>query len=61
MKSTVLLYSDFRLSIIMNNFHTKYIAVENGVLRGDSIDFLSDHTQLYTILYVKEEKFTNFG
>ena len=39
MKSTVLLYSDFRLSIIMNNFHTKYIAAENGVLRGDSFDF----------------------
>ena len=31
-----MLYSDFYLSIIMNDFHTKYTAVEKGVLPGDS-------------------------
>ena len=30
-----ILYSDFHLSIITNDFHTKYIAVEKGVLQGD--------------------------
>ena len=29
-----ILYNDFHLSIITNDFHTKYIAVENGVLQG---------------------------
>ena len=28
-----ILFSDFRLSIITNDFHTKYIAVEKGVLQ----------------------------
>ena len=31
-----MLCSDFCLSIIMNDFHTKYIAVEKGILQGDS-------------------------
>ena len=31
-----ILYSDFRLSIITNDFHTKYIAVEKSILQGDS-------------------------
>ena len=30
-----ILYNDFHLSIITNDFHTKYIAVEKGVLQGD--------------------------
>ena len=34
-----ILYSDFCLPIIMNNFHTKYIAVEKGVLQGEHFDF----------------------
>ena len=44
-----LLYSDFRLSIITNDFCTKYIAVEKGVLQGDNT----------FIQCVKEEKSTN--
>ena len=35
-----LLYSDFRLSIITNDFCTKCIAAEKGVLQGDSISSL---------------------
>ena len=32
----IILYNDFHLSIITNDFHTKYIAVEKCVLQGDS-------------------------
>ena len=30
-----ILYNDFHLSIITNDFHAKYIAVGKGVLQGD--------------------------
>ena len=30
-----ILYNDFHLSIITNDFHTKYVAVEKGFLQGD--------------------------
>ena len=43
-----LLYTDFPSSIISNDFCTKYIAVEKGVLQGEEEK-------------VKEEKFTKFG
>ena len=33
-------YSNFSLSIITNDFHTKYIAIENGVLQGNSFSHL---------------------
>ena len=56
------LYSDFGLSIIPNDFHTKYIAVEKGVLQGDSFSPLTFNLIINTFLHcVKEEKFTNFG
>ena len=56
------LYSDFGLSIIPNDFHTKYIAVEKGVLQGDS--FSPSVFNLIINIFmqcVKEEKFTKFG
>ena len=56
-----LLYSDFRLSIIKNGFCTKYIAVEKGVLQGDSISLLIFNLIINTFIQcVKEEKSTNF-
>ena len=56
-----LLYSDFRLSIITNDFCTKYIAVEKVVLQGDSISSLIFNLIINTFIqYVKEEKSTNF-
>ena len=42
-----LLYSDFRLSIITNDFYTNYIAVQKGVLQGDLIS--NFHKHLYTM------------
>ena len=60
--TTKLLYCDFRLSIITNNFCTKHIAVEKGVLQGDSISPLIFNFTIKNFTeYVKEEKFTNFG
>ena len=57
-----ILYSDFHLSIITNDFHTKYIAVEKGVLQGDSFSPLIFNLIINTFIQcVKEEKFTNFG
>ena len=35
-----ILHSDFHLSVITNDFHTKYIAVEKGVLQGDLFSLL---------------------
>ena len=56
-----LLYCDFRLSIITNDFCTKHIAVEKGVLQGDSISPLIFNLIINNFIqYVKEEKFTNF-
>ena len=55
------LYCDFRLSIITNDFCTKHIAVEKGVLQGDSISPLIFNLIINNFIqYVKEEKFTNF-
>ena len=57
-----ILYSDFHLSIITNDFHTKYIAVEKGVLQGDSFSPLIFNLIINTFIQcIKEEKFTNFG
>ena len=57
-----ILYSDFHLSIITNNFHTKYIAVEKGVLQDKSFSPLTFNLTINTFIQcVKEEKFTNFG
>ena len=54
-------YSDFRLSIIANDFHTKYIAVEKGVLQGDSFSPMIFNLITNTFIQcVKEEKFPNF-
>ena len=56
-----LLYSDFRLSIIRSDFCTKYIAVEKGVLQGDSISPLIFNFTINTFVQCfKEEKSTNF-
>ena len=56
-----LLCSDFRLSIITNDFCTKYIAVEKGVLQVDSISPLIFNIIINTFIQcVKEEKSTNF-
>ena len=53
-----ILYSDFRLSIITNDFHTKYIAVEKGILQGDSFSHLIFNLIINMFIhYVKEEKF----
>ena len=57
-----LLYNDFHLSIITNNFHTKYIVVEEAVLQGDSFSPLIFNLIINTFIQcVKKEKFTNFG
>ena len=57
-----ILYNDFHLSIITNDFHTKYIAVEKGVLQGDSFSPLIFNLIINTFIQrIKEEKFTNFG
>ena len=57
-----LLYCDLRLSIITNDFCTKHIAVETGVVQGDSISPLIFNLIINNFIqYVKEEKFTNFG
>ena len=56
-----LLYSDFRLSILTNNFCDKYVAVEKGVLQGDSISpFIFNLIINNFIQCVKEEKSTYF-
>ena len=56
-----LLYSDFRLSIITNDFCTKYITVEKGVLQGDSISPLIFNLIIKTFIQcVEEETSTNF-
>ena len=56
-----LLYSDFRWSIIKNDFCTKCIAAEKGVLQGDSISPLIFNLIINNFIqYVKEEKSTNF-
>ena len=52
------MYSDFHLSIITNEFHTKYIAVEKGVLQGNSFSPLFFNLIINTFIQcVKEEKF----
>ena len=57
-----LLHSDFRLSIITNDFCTKYIVVEKGVLLGDSDSPLIFNLIINNLMqYVEEEKSTNFG
>ena len=57
-----LLYSDFGLSVITNDFCTKYIAVEKSILQGDSFSSLAFSIIMNTFIkYVKEEKYTNFG
>ena len=57
-----LLHSDFRLSIITNDFCTKYIVVEKGVLLGDSDSPLIFNLIINNLMqYVEEEKLTNFG
>ena len=57
-----ILFSDFRLSIITNDFHTKYIAVEKVVLQGDLFSpWIFNLIRNTFIQCVKEEKFTNFG
>ena len=56
------MYNDFHLSIITNDFHTKDIAVEKGVLQGDSFSLFFFNLIINTFIQcVKEEKFTNFG
>ena len=56
-----ILYNDFHLSIITNDFHTKYIAVEKGVLQGDWFSPLIFNLIINIFIQcVKEEKFTNF-
>ena len=56
------LYCDFRLSIIMNHFCTKHVAVEKGALQSDSTSPLIFNLIINNFVqYVKEEKFTNFG
>ena len=57
-----ILYNDFHLSIITNDFHTTYIALEKGVLQGDSLSPVIFNLIINTFIQcVKEEKFTNFG
>ena len=57
-----ILYNDFHLSIITNDFHTKYIAVKKGVLQGDSFSPLVFNLIISTFIQcAKKEKFTNFG
>ena len=57
-----LLYSDFGLSVITNDFCTKYIAVEKSILQGDLFSPLAFNIIMNTFIkYVKEEKYTNFG
>ena len=57
-----ILYSDFRLSIITNNFYTKYIAVEKGLLQDDLFSPLIFKLIINTFIQcVKEKKFINFG
>ena len=50
-----LLHSDFRLSIITNDFSAKYIAVNKSVLQGDSISPLIFNLIKNFIQYIKEE------
>ena len=56
-----LLYCDFRLSIITNDFCTKHIAVQKGVLQSNSISPLIFNLINNFIQYVQEEKSTNFS
>ena len=57
-----ILYSDFHISVISNDFHTKYIAVEKGVVQGDSVSPLIFNLIINTFMQlVKEEKFTDLG
>ena len=57
-----ILYNYFHLSIITNDFHTTYIALEKGVLQGDSLSPVIFNLIINTFIQcVKEEKFTNFG
>ena len=57
-----ILLSDFCLSIITKDFHTKYIAVEKGVVQVDLFSPLIFNLIIITIIQcLKEEKFTNFG
>ena len=56
------MYCEFRLSIISNGFHDKYIDVKKGVLQGDSFSpFIFSFIIKTLIQCVKEGKFTNFG
>ena len=57
-----LLYSDFRISILTKDFCTKYIAVEKGVLQGDSFSPLIFNMIVNTFIQcIKDDKYTNFG
>ena len=56
-----LLYSDFRLTKITNDFCTKYIVVEKGVLQGNSISPLIFNLLKNTFIQCAEEaKSANF-
>ena len=57
MKSAVLLNCCI---VITNDFCTKCIAAEKGVLQGDSISPLIFNLINNFVQYVKEEKSTNF-
>ena len=55
-------YCDFHLSLITNDFHTRYIPVEKSVLQGDSFSPLIFNLIINTFIQcIKEEKFTNVG
>ena len=57
-----ILYIDFHLSIITNDFHSKYVVVKRGVLQGDLLSPLIFKIIMKTFIQcVKEEKLTNFG
>ena len=56
------MYNDFHLSIITNNFHTKYIAAEKSVLQDDLFSLLIFNLIIDIFIQcVKEEKITKFG
>ena len=52
-----ILYSDFRLSVITNDFYTYYIAIEMRVLQADSFSLSIFNLIKNTVIqFVKEEK-----
>ena len=57
-----ILYSDFRLSVITNDFYTYYIAIEMRVLQAGSFSLSIFNLIKNTVIqFVKEKKITNFG